>query len=254
MKNYQLLGREWDYYIPLPEFLERLSQHDAMHSASKSVVNKKEQLREKLSYPVLQHLGFGPIDGVAEQVARGVDLAVVYFTSGGHSSYHRSYPWFDALTSGLFLGGLAGRWEDLGRICSRLDASIDPEYTAGMIEDEYQQLFLCIASSLRPEPMEGVKELLAKVKNCRARRPRLLCAAWEAAIAGDQAAFNKAFPETVKHFLSQREGGPIYDWVAIDQSTVWLVAQWRGLAFPPLPDKLAAAVVTRRSAGVEVES
>jgi hypothetical protein len=42
----------------------------------------------------------------------------------------------------------------------------------------------------------------------------------------------------------------VYDWLAIDQSTVWLIAEHRGLTLPALPDKLRAAVLTRQSVGL----
>jgi len=286
-KNFELLGRHWDYNKPLPELLERLRQTDAKFANAPDAAARSTQIRDKLMYPALQHLGFGPVDGVREQVEQGMDLAVEYFlgtwwqpdairglppeelsrfglsdpdqleriienNSQARDKHlpDRELVWFRAIASALFLGGLAGRWDDLAKIGSWFDASIEPEYQAGQIEDEYQQLFICIAASLTSRPVEGVAELLTRLKKCRTKRPRLLCAAWEAANAADQATFNKAFPETVKHFLSKGEGGQAYDWLAIDQSTIWLIAEHRGLSFPPLPDKLKAAVVTRHSAGM----
>jgi hypothetical protein len=107
----------------------------------------------------------------------------------------------------LFLAALVNRWDELAQIGSWFDATIEPEYQAGQCEDEYMLLFVCIAGSLSPQPMKGASRLMARVKKCRAKRPRLLCAAWEAANASDQPAFNKAFPETVQQFLSKPEGG-----------------------------------------------
>ncbi len=100
--------------------------------------------------------------------------------------------------------------------------------------------------------MEGSAELLAKVKKVRTKRPRLLCAAWEAAQGADQSAFNKAFEQTVNHFLSKPEDGQVYDWLALHQSSVWFIAERRGLKFPRLPEKLEAAVITRQSVGLAV--
>ena len=138
----------------------------------------------------------------------------------------------------MILAGLVGRWEDIGRISSWFDATIEPEYSAGTIEDEYYQLFVCIAGGLSPTPMEGEAELLAKVKSCRAKRVRLLCAAWEAAQAADQAAFDKAFPQTDKHYLSKPEDGQMYTWLArCINPAVWLIAEYRGLKFPPLSER-----------------
>lgn len=180
------------------------------------------------------------VDGVIDNNLRAMDK----------SHPERDLNWFAAYTSSLFLGGLTQRWDDLAKISSWFDATIEPEFTGGELEDEYQLVFLCIAGSLAPEPMERVDELLAIIKKCRTKRPRLLCAAWEAAEEGNQAAFNRAFPATVKHFLSQPAGAQAYDWVAIHQSSIWFIAERHGLKFPPLSDKEQAAVVTRDSAGL----
>jgi hypothetical protein len=129
------------------------------------------------------------------------------------------------------------------------------EYQAGQLEDEYMALFLCIASNLSPQPMPGAQSILAKVKACRTRRPRLLCAAWEAAVAGDQNAFDKAFADTVDYFLKNDEDNVPNPnrWLAIDQSLVWLIAERNGLRFPKLPEKLDAAVLRRQTIGLAKE-
>jgi hypothetical protein len=138
----------------------------------------------------------------------------------------------------------------VGRIGSWFDATVEPEYQAGQIEEEYMLLLVCIAGSLAPKPMDGADQLLARVKKCRTKRPRLLCAAWEAANAADQAAFDKAFPEAVRRFLTPPDDNSMERWVARDQSSVWLIAERRGLRMPPLSEKERAAVVTRESAGM----
>lgn len=278
--NHEVLGRKWDYMWPVPETIAFWRETDAKMASWPDCDSRATRIRQKLFYPALRHLGFGPIsvEDVRKEVDAGVGLTVEYFDDTWWRTERikqlglnetdrdtlnrlnfgamdkarpdRQLKWYKAFTSALFLAGLAGRWKDLAGICSWFDATIEPEYQAGQIENEYQQLFICIAGSLRPEPMEGASELLAKVKKCRTKRPRLLCAAWEAANAADQAAFNKTFPETVKQFLSKPERGQIYDWVAIHQSSVWFIAEHRGLTLPTLSEKLAAAVVTRQSAGL----
>jgi hypothetical protein len=288
MKNYELLGHKWEYYKPLPEILQEMEADEILSRDSHSAEARSEQIQRLLEYPAFQHLGFGPIDGVREKMEYGVDLAIEYFCSNwwlpeeikricqkevlkpfleqnpdlmdyfidaaskamDKSRPDRELEWFDAYTSALIFGGLVGRWDDLGRISSWFDATIEPEYSAGTMEDEYYQLFVCIAGGLSPTPMEGAAELLAKVKKCRAKRVRLLCAAWEAAQAADQKAFDKAFLETVKHYLSKPEDGQMHTWLALHQSAVWLIAEHRGLKLPPLSEKQAAAVLTRHSTGL----
>ncbi len=215
-------------------------------------------------HAVLEHLGYGPIDRLLDRLNIGVDHCVEYFFGdwwlGDESDAQaldksrpdRALRWFDILPNALLLGGLTSRWDDVAKICSWFDATIEAEYQAGQIEDQYMQLFLCIASDLRPQPMQGVDDLLAKVKSCRTKRPKLLCAAWEAAIARDQKAFDKALKESVSHFLKvdAQDVPNVNFWVALHPSVVWLIAERNGLKFPELPEKLDAAVVRRQTIGL----
>jgi hypothetical protein len=213
---------------------------------------------------VLEHLGYGPMQDLAMHLNKGIDYCNEYYFGDwwvadesdaralDKSRPDRALRWFDVLPNALLLGGLTSRWEDVAKICSWFDATIEMEYQAGQIEDQYMQLFLCIASSLRPEPMHGVDQLVAKVKGCRTKRPKLLCSAWEAATAKDQKAFDKALKDSVNHFLkvdAQDVPNPSF-WVALHPSIVWLIAERNGLQFPSLPEKLDAAVVRRQTIGL----
>jgi hypothetical protein len=279
-KNHELLSRAWDFTHRPSEITKEWRKTDErLTTPYPSCEGLAERIRTKTFFPILRHLGFHavPPEEVRAEVDAGVDLAVGYFDDAwwrperfdlpdpseddqdylqqiqqamDKSDPERQLQWFKAFKFGLFLGGLAGRWGDLGEIGAWFDATVEPEYQAGMLEDEYMLLFVCIAGGLAPEPMEGADQLLARVKKCRTKRPRQLCAAWEAADGADQAAFDKAFPETVKHFLSRPEEGQVCEWVAVDQSSVWLIAERRGLRMPPLSEKERAAVVTRESAGM----
>lgn len=277
-KNHEILGRKWDAYLSPAKMVKAVRQDLAELLKFPECETRSHCIRTMLCFPALKHLGFGNLTGreVRKAVERGADLCVQYFDdtwwrpeklnqSGfskedllsikatnrlglDKSNPKRELKWFEAFTSALFLAGLAGRWDDLAKIGSWFDATIEPEYQAGQIEDEYMLLFVCIAGSLCPQPMPGGDKLLAKVKKCRTKRPRLLCAAWEAAQAADQAAFDKAFSEAMKYF--KPEDGQPYAWLAIDQSSIGLIAEHRGLKLPPLGEKLQAAVVTRTSAGL----
>jgi hypothetical protein len=264
-KNYQILGHELTgFYVDMLAWLAKQEEGNrdyTLYPGQQYV--RYDHIDLKVMYPVTQHLGIAQVPDVATQVHQGCDLAVEYFLGDwwqgnehDEPELNKNHPqrelrWFKVFKRGLFLGGLAGRWDAVAKMCSWFDATIEPEYMAGQLEDEYMLLFLCIAASLRPEPMEGAERLLAKVKACRLKRPRLLCTAWEAAQAGDQRTFDKALKESVDRYLATYDGsGNINHWIALDQSTIWLIAEKNGLAFPSLPPKLAAAVVTRQSAGL----
>lgn len=263
-KNCELLNRE--LHISVEEFMAWIRNEEAQFPDS-SVLQWPHTIRKfsimyKLMFVAFEHLGYGPIEGLQQHMKDGADQAVEFFTTDWWRANnddqilmdkHGSAPdWFDPFCHGVLLTALAQRWDDVARICGWLDANVQPEFTAGNLEEAVFQLFICIGASLRAEPMPGVEDLLAKVKECPRKRPLLLCAAWEAALAKDQAAFNKAFKESVTNFLSTSKSvnstNPIH-WVAVFQSIIWLIAEKNGLSFPPLSPKLSAAVVTRKSVG-----
>lgn len=226
-------------------------------------LGRNEEIGDMLNFAVFEHLGYGPIEGMVDRLNEGVDLAHEYFfgdwwkaSEEDARALDKSRPdhalvWWDVLSKGLLLCGLTGRWDDAAKLCSWFDERVDTEYPYGQVSDAYMALFLCVASSLRPQPIPGVESILARVKACRDKRPRLLCSAWEAAVARDQKAFDKAFKDSVEYFLKHdADDGPVNFWVALDQSLVWLIAERNGLKFPALPEEVDAAVVRRQTIGL----
>ena len=267
-KRHQILGK--NLHVPLEETLGVLACTEAEYLQLTAPGQPQQQFARELQIEravmraVLEHLGYGPMEDLASYLHRGVDNTLEYFFGDwwaldefdarclDKSRPDRALMWFDALADGLFLGGLTGRWDDVAKICSWFDESIEMQYQAGMMADEYMLMFLCIASSLRPKPMAGVDEMVAKVKACRSRRPKLLCALWEATVAKDQKAFNKALKDSVQYFLKHdAEDVPnVKYWVALHPSTIWLMAERNGLEFPELPEPIDAAIVRRQTVGL----
>lgn len=269
MKRHQILGK--NLHTTLEECLYCFARREKEYP-ERTIPEKKTQqftrelyISEKVSYAVFDHLGYGPTEGLREHLDRGVDEALEYFFGDwwqrcprdsralDKTRWNRELRWFSVLSNALLLCGLTGRWDDAEKICSWFDDSIRVEYQGGMIEDEYMLMFLRIASDLSPQPMAKVDIITEYVKKCRARRPRQLLALWEAAMAADQKAFDKALAKAVKHFLKyDAEDVPNFNfWVALHPSFVWLVAERNGLQFPDLPEELDAAVVRRQTIGLD---
>ena len=268
MKRHQILGN--NLRISLEKCLGFIDEDDRdakeLIAAGKhgQQDNRALLISGSLLRPVLEHLGYGPIESVRQRLDEGMDEAVEYFCGDWWKAHksdaialdksrrNRDLEWYKVLADAMLIGGLTSRWEDLAKICNWFDATIEVEYQGGQIEDEYMQLFLCMASSLRPDPIPGIESLLAKVKSCRAKRPKLLCNLWEAALAKDQMAFDKALHQSVTHFLkvdARDVSNPVF-WVARHVSFLWLLAERNGLQFPDLPEKLEAAVIRRQTIGL----
>ena len=130
--------------------------------------------------------------------------------------------------------------------CEHADQPVHYQPASGEKKPEEQEL-------RQDRPMRGIDEMVERVKKCRARRPKLLLALWEAAQGTDQKAFDKALIASVKYFLKHdAEDVPnsAY-WVALHQSFLWLLAERNGLEFPAdASEEVEAAVVRRQTIGL----
>ncbi|MES2790451.1 MAG: hypothetical protein V4719_12645, partial [Planctomycetota bacterium] len=199
VKRYQVLGKA--LHSSLEYTLKSVLVDSESHYSERTARGQIQQqfdrvlnIGDMVAAATLEHLGYGPIDNLHIYLNRGVDRSVEYFfgdwwipdesdaRSLDKSRSDRALRWFEALPNSLLLGGLTGRWDDVAKICSWFDATIETEYQAGLIEDEYLLLFLCIASDLSSNPMPGVEEIMKTVESCTNRRTKLLRAVWKAAV------------------------------------------------------------------------
>ncbi len=223
--------------------------------------DRERQIGLAVGHAVLEHLGYGPIERLPERLNAGVDQTLEYYFGDwwkadeddaralDWSRPDRRLMWYSVLQDGLLLGALTGRWDDVRRICSWFKLGLTAENQFELKGYEHQQLFFAIALSLRGDPPPETEAIFASVRGCKAKRTRLLCAAWDAAVAKDQRGFDKALKESVAHFVKTdaQDVPNVCFWVALNASFVWLVAERNGLRFPALPPKLEAAVVRRET-------
>jgi hypothetical protein len=268
LKRHQVLGRELyetrDSTLSLLAGAEARGREFTARGKPHQQFARVLQVEDAVLHGVLEHLGFGPIEELGPRLHRGADCAVEYFLGDwwqgdeadskalDKSRPDRELAWFGALPNGLLLCGLTGRWDDAARICAWFDTSIQMEYRFELNDYEYQWIYLCIVSHLRSEPLEGldVEGTLQALRECRPKRPRLLGTLWEAVLQRDQAAFNRALRESLRHFLKTPETAPNPNfWVARDESLMWLIAEKEGLGFPDLEEKMEAVVVRRETVG-----
>lgn len=137
-----------------------------------------------------------------EDIKGGVETNAIALDKG-HPE--RDLVWHSGLTGALLFGGLLNKWDEVSRACGWFDETIEPEYSAGTVEDDLFYFFICVAGQLGPLPFDRFAKLAQKVQKSRLKRPRLLFRAWEAAVKCDQHEFDNAFVASLKHFLSRKE-------------------------------------------------
>jgi hypothetical protein len=262
MKRHQILWKDSPPYQPVDmEWIDQCFAEYADEAAGRGGVHpyhgRCDQIRHSMFLAAREHLGQGPIDNLASRLNFGMDCAVDYYLSDWFVPNDRvaEVEWFaiGPLQGALFLAGMTERWDDLEKICAWLRAHLD---LAGMHRNITEiffrhQLPLCLLSSLGAEPIPGVDGILAA--GMASRNKHLACTqhtwrAWEAALAGNQKAFDAALKEALKHFL--RHDINDTPWAALDASCVWMLAERRGLKFPKLTEKQDAAVARRETVGL----
>lgn len=165
--------------------------------------------------------------------------------------------WFAPYSRGLILGLLSEHWDDVARLCSWPWAGLAPQHSGINVEleDEVALMYIIISSAFRKEPLRGLEKLCAKVRKCRTKRPRLLISLWDAFVEGDQAAFDKALEQSLRHHasglrLSNRDWR-LAERLALVQTAICTAAVRRGMQLPDLPEELSAYLITRRSIGID---
>lgn len=211
----------------------------------------------------MHHLGYETPPIVEQRMNEGFDVALDYFLGDwwinnqeyrplvDKNSSQFNYLWFQPFSEGLLLGLLTARWDQISQMCSWVEPRIWPypeSYELGA------QLFMSIASSLRPEPLRGLADLEAGVDKCRGKKQKLAFKAWLAARALDQKAFDQAIKESLAHYLKnyQAELASVQASIGIVQSVIVLSAMRLGLSFPSnLTEREAALLITRESLGLQ---
>ena len=166
--------------------------------------------------------------------------------------------WFNAFARGLLLGLLSERWNDVAAICRWVEPGLYSErlrHDRGGDQQILADLYICIAASLRPEPMPGLNALEAKLTRCRQLRPRLLHRAWNAVVSGDRPLFVSTLVQSLALFeaVEGYRSMPI-NWIAMHSSVIALAAQRSGMAPIQLPPRLEALLLTRSSLALDIDS
>lgn len=224
---------------------------------------RKHDVTAALGMVTMFHLGFEVPISIQRRLNEGLDVAVDYFVGDWWKDDEPSRRrmdktsdefepcWFKAFSSGLLLGLLSQRWEDVARICDWVEVDMDTEYLGDDFEDQLAYVYKSVAAGLRNKPMPGIEALEAKIKKCRKLRPKLLFQAWEAARNKDQSAFSIAFTKSLEHFASTEGTGVIaIEWIAPHHSVVGLAARRYGMRWPELPPKLEAVLLSPESLGI----
>jgi hypothetical protein len=160
-------------------------------------------------------------------------------------------PWRDALSALILLCTMFQETESRAKICDWFGASPKPEYSGLYFETEATTIVL--ASFLRTKPMDGIEKLVAEIAKCK--RPYALARLKliHACFDGDQHVFGALLPECLDLFYKshkKKEPCIMTDLIAVDESTVVLLARDKGLVIPPLSEKQTWALMSAESIGL----
>ncbi len=270
--RYEQLGFRFEFPVPLEKAPGAYA--DSFLGIDKYTAHDGLFRREQDIYYALEMVAFWHFQVPGAQppdiwLQRGVDCALHYFLDDwickddpeefnlGRAKQHREeeIPWYESFSRGLVLALLSNRWESVDQLCSWVWADLIPEYS-GMgsdLEDELAQIYIIVAAHLRSEPMEGLERLVAKVRACRRKRPKLLLKSWDPVVARDQDAFDKAIKDSLQHHARQKWdscNAKIADRLALPQTAICLTAMHYGMAFPDVPGELGGYLITRESLGL----
>lgn len=213
----------------------------------------------------IKHLEFPEAIAPEPYIQQGGEIALDFFFGNwwqeakayeglSEPEKNQALSWSEPFIHGMLFLMLLQRWDDLSKLCSWLDSDIEIDDTPD-VEKEVLLVIKLVASSQLPEPMAGLEEIRTDINNCRLKQPKLLLKIWDAIEAMDQKEFEKTMKESLTHYLKSVDAyikkGVFKCCVAEFQTVLCLIALKKGLAFPKLPEKLAAALVTRETLGLE---
>lgn len=203
----------------------------------------------------LRHFQFAGAPAALDFLDEGIEVALRYFDALQRKrSMHDCQFWFEAFCHGLLLAQLAGRWDDVQRLCESLRPAVLNQLMSDEFPQEYAKVLFLVASSFRRRPFPGVGTWEREVAAGHPTRPRRVLAVWRAIVQHDQAALDQAMHASLQHFIAhprpQRGHGNPRDDLPIAESILWATAVRKGMEEPALPVAERELVITPRSIGI----
>lgn len=242
---------------------DRVNQFKDFDYHEKSAVLLIHKISIPFEIMCFKHLEFPRAIDPERYMQQGMDAALDYFFGNwwqegkrhvrlSDSEKNKELWWFDPFIHGMLFMLLLQQWENLTKLCSWLNADYEIEDTE---EKEILIVFKLVASSLSPEPTNGLEDVRESINKLRLKKSKLLLNIWDAIEAKDQKKYEQSMEESLTLYLESVDPyikkGKIQYCVGELQTVLCLIALKKGLAFPKLPEKLAAALVTRETLGLE---
>lgn len=236
-------------------FLERLEKPESSPLGARA-----ELVSHGVGLAIFQHLGFGSVDQLIEELNESFNLVLNDFSGDWWKAYDdaryvfdrgASYPvqgWYDMWMKGLLLADWTDRWDEGMVILEWVNDDVSRGTSHG---DPSLNLFLFVASTLgqRVTNHADVESLVAKIGN---KYEKLIVPICQAVANRDSEQFATTLPPAVKQFhKSVAEDVPnIEFWVSLDLSLLWTFASRFGLELPTLKPKEDATIVRKESIGL----
>lgn len=150
----------------------------------------------------------------------------------------------------LLVTVFAGKLDAAARVADWFDLRVQPKFSNGEVEEEYQLGMLYMLSRLRSTPIPGIDKVVQKIRKCRHERPKVFLDLIDAAFDGDQVAFSNSLPKSVELHFKKLDVRSALDLVAKEQSILAEIARKNGLTRPGIPEEFSPALMTPETIGL----
>lgn len=211
----------------------------------------------------LHHLGAASSRPPIEIARQGSELARRYFGTDWYVNDpddaeallkdpdNEDLTWFGMLTMGLLMAALADDRRTLEVLGNWVEPWLVPEFAVPPTDPLLGKTFVSVSAAFRSEPLDGLEDMEAEIRESRKKPSRLLFQTWEAVRNHDQAAFDESLLQAVLQFEKTKRQPMIpEDAIAFHQSVVLAVARHYGLALPAYEPRIMARLVCHESLGI----
>ncbi|MFN7841615.1 MAG: hypothetical protein ACK5YR_02865 [Pirellula sp.] len=202
---------------------------------------RSNDVHESSALIALAHLGYA--SEIEEIIEAGCDVFLDFFV--GEWRDKDNYPvhkkWFSNYKLGLLIAMAANRWDDIRMVSDKIESSFPVDYHGSddNLDPVTFDIYKRIASKTRTKPFPRLPAFGKLIAKCTTKRGEHLVRMCEAIENADEAYFLSSLKDSLSCLLRSGLGGPIsLCWIAIEESTLCMLAHYLGVLVASLEETL----------------